>query len=387
MTKVSVIHKLNNLFMQAMQVNASDIHFETFEKMFRVRYRIDGVLQNIGTLPFIQKDEFIARIKILADLNTAEKRKPQDGKFTIKFQDSSVDMRVSIIPTLFGEKAVLRLLHRDSEQLTLKKLGLSSGDAEIFQKHLNAPYGMILVTGPTGSGKTTTLYSALQLLNTEEINITTIEDPIEYQLTGINQTHVRNDIGYTFSNALRSLLRQDPDVIMVGEMRDPETAEIAIRSALTGHLVFSTIHTNDAPSTITRLVNMGIEKYLLSSSLKMIIAQRLVRTICSNCKKEYRPPFHTLSQLALPEDGKYYIGEGCENCNNTGYKGRTGIFEIFEITPAISEMILSNASENKLREAAVQNGMKTLLDTAREKILSGVTNPEEIIRKMFIYAS
>ncbi|MCD4818138.1 MAG: GspE/PulE family protein [Candidatus Cloacimonetes bacterium] len=350
MTKVSVIKKIKDLLDEAINRKASDLHFEVYENHFRVRFRIDGILQEFSKLPIIQKDEFIARLKILSELNTAEKRRPQDGKFKHKFSGRDIDIRLSILPTFYGEKAVLRILDRHNVQLSIDELGMSSLESKIFQQHINNPYGMILVTGPTGSGKTTTLYSALNLINSDEVNITTIEDPVEYNLHGINQSQVKPDIDYKFSTALRSILRQDPDVIMIGEIRDRETAEIAIHSALTGHLVLSTLHTNDATSAITRLVNMGIEKYMIASSLKLVIAQRLVRKICDKCKIFYTPDQELLKQLGLNPQNEYYHGKGCEACNNTGYRGRIGVFEILQITPEICNMILDEKSETFIKE-------------------------------------
>jgi type II secretory ATPase GspE/PulE/Tfp pilus assembly ATPase PilB-like protein len=386
MIKVSVIQKVNEIMQKAKSLNASDIHFEMLENQFQVRFRIDGVLRKMELLPYIQRDEFIARIKILADLNTAEKRRPQDGKFSLKISGIDTDIRVSIILTLFGEKAVLRLLNRDSIQLNLDFLAFSTQEKTLFTRHIRNPYGMILVTGPTGSGKTTTLYTALQILNSEEINITTIEDPIEYQLAGINQTHIRPDINYTFSSALRSILRQDPDVIMVGEMRDTETAEIAIRSALTGHLVFSTIHTNDAPSTITRLLNMGVEKFLVASSIKLIIAQRLIRKICPYCKEKFTLPEQFIQDYHFPANHDFYHGKGCPECNHTGFSGRTAVFEMLEVNENIVSLIMNNAGEKEIRKEAVKQGMSTLFESSMQKAMAGITSPQEIIRKLFIYA-
>ncbi len=380
MTKVSVIQKVNQLLFEAVKLNASDIHFETFENVFKIRFRIDGVLQENCTLPYIQKDEFIARIKIISDLNIAEKRRPQDGKFSFKADNRTIDIRVSIIPTLYNEKVVLRILDRESILFDLSSLGFQQEELSLYRKRIYSPSGMILVTGPTGSGKTTTLYSTLNELNTPEVNITTIEDPIEYNLQGINQSHIRPDIDFTFASALRSILRQDPDIIMLGEIRDLETAEIAIRSALTGHLVLSTLHTNNAVSTITRLINMGVEKFLVSSSVKMIIAQRLVRKICESCKTEYTPNTSILKELELPVDKTYSHGSGCDKCNETGYKGRIAVYEMLDITEKISEMILMNASEIEIRKAAVHQGMKTLKEAARNNVLSGITTPEEIMK-------
>lgn len=380
MTKVSVIQKVNQLLAEAVKLNASDIHFETFENIFLVRFRIDGVLQRYCTLPYIQKDEFIARLKILSDLNIAEKRRPQDGKFSFKVENRNIDVRVSILPTLHNEKVVLRILDRESILFDLESLGFSKEDLSKFRRKIHSPSGLVLVTGPTGSGKTTTLYSTLDELNKPEVNITTIEDPIEYNLSGINQSHMRPEIDFTFASALRSILRQDPDIIMLGEIRDLETAEIAIRAALTGHLVFSTLHTNNAVSTLVRLINMGVEKFLVASSVKMIIAQRLVRKICTSCKTECNYNAALLKELDLPKDGNYFHGKGCEKCNNTGYKGRIAIFEILDITEQISEMILMNKNEMEIKRMAEKSGMKTLKQAAQEKVLSGITTPEEILK-------
>jgi type II secretory ATPase GspE/PulE/Tfp pilus assembly ATPase PilB-like protein len=366
-----------------MHLGSSDIHFEPYETHFRVRFRIDGVLSNIEDLPFAQKEELISRIKIMADLDIAEKRRPQDGKIAFNFDGRDIDIRVSILPTQFGEKVVLRLLDREQIKWDISSLGMDDKEAEILRKYIHLPYGMIIVTGPTGSGKTTTLYSALSEINTGETNITTIEDPIEYNLNGINQTHIRDNIGFTFANALRSILRQDPDIIMVGEMRDNETADISIRSALTGHLVFSTLHTNDALSSIIRLLNMGIEPYLIASSVKLVIAQRLVRLNCPLCRTEYIPDPKTLSALGLQDYNKSFIkGTGCEQCRHTGYLGRTGIFELMPVTERLGNLIMERRSSIEIKQQAISDGMTFLFDNAIDKAKKGITTPEEILRKV-----
>ena len=380
--KISVIQKVNKIISEAVSKRSSDIHFESYSSSFRVRYRIDGSLQTIETLPLRQKEEFISRIKIMADLDIAEKRKPQDGKCTFKYDNRDIDIRVSVFPTQFGEKVVLRILDKSRMQITLESIGMNVEEQKVFRKAINNPHGMILVTGPTGSGKSTTIYSAMKELNDDSVNITTIEDPIEYNLDGINQSHVRPDIGYTFATSLRSILRQDPDIIMVGEMRDHETAEIAVQSSLTGHLVISTLHTNDAVSTITRLINMGVEPFLVASSVKLIIAQRLVRTICPDCQEEYKPEEHILENLGLSADRTYIHGAGCEKCNNTGYYGRTAVFEMLPVNNGIVQSIYSSYNENVIKEIALKEGMKTLLDNSIEKIKQNITTPDEVVRKI-----
>ncbi len=380
--KISVIQKVNKIISEAVSKRSSDIHFESYSSSFRVRYRIDGALQTIETLPLRQKEEFISRIKIMADLDIAEKRKPQDGKCTFKYDNRDIDIRVSVFPTQYGEKVVLRILDKSRMQITLESIGMNAEEQKVFRKAINNPHGMILVTGPTGSGKSTTIYSAMKELNDDAVNITTIEDPIEYNLDGINQSHVRPDIGYTFATSLRSILRQDPDIIMVGEMRDHETAEIAVQSSLTGHMVISTLHTNDAVSTITRLINMGIEPFLVASSVKLIIAQRLVRTICPDCQEEYKPEEHILENLGLSVDRTYIHGAGCEKCNNTGYYGRTAVFEMMPVNNGIVQSIYSSYNENVIKEIALKEGMKTLLDNSIEKIKQNITTPDEVVRKI-----
>jgi type IV pilus assembly protein PilB len=365
-------------------MGASDIHVEPYERYIRVRYRLDGVLHEVERPPVDQAKAIISRLKIMADLDIAEKRRPQDGRIRVKEGERTIDIRVSSLPTDFGEKIVLRILDKSQLQLDLTKLGFEEGDLKQFQRTLRLPYGMILVTGPTGSGKTTTLYAALNSINRPDINITTIEDPIEYNLPGINQTHVRSDIGLTFAAALRSILRQDPNVIMLGEIRDGETAEIAIRAALTGHLVFSTLHTNDAPSAITRLMDMGVEPFLVCSSVKMILAQRLLRRLCPHCKTLAEPSREQLEELRthsgtgmerVPAPGK------CQACNQLGYKGRTAVYEILAIENGLSEMIAKGAPLAQIRTEAGRLGLKTLREAAVGKALRGETSLEEVMRE------
>ncbi len=383
MQKIPVIQKVGQLLSDAIKINASDIHFEVYEIEFRVRYRLDGALKTIENLPYIQKEEILSRIKIMADLDIAEKRKPQDGKISFKHHGSDIDIRVSVLPTRFGEKIVLRLLNRESIRLSLESLGLNDEEMKLIDRYIRLPYGMILVTGPTGSGKTTSLYSVLNDINHENINITTIEDPIEYSLTGINQTHIREEIGFTFASSLRSILRQDPDVIMIGEMRDSETADIAIRASLTGHLVFSTLHTNDAPSTLIRLIHLGIEPFLISSSVRLIIAQRLVRKLCPNCKTPETNTERYQQFMNIDNHTTYYKAKGCEICHNTGHIGRTAIFEILPVTEEISELILKNASVKDIRETATKTGMNNLLESALIKAGKGIISLDEIMKKVY----
>ncbi len=382
--ETSVIQLVNKIITNAIDYKASDIHIEAYEEEFRIRYRLDGVLHEEMKLSLDKKKSVISRLKIMADLDIAEKRRPQDGRIRVKRGKKNIDLRVSTLPTDFGEKVVLRILDKSSLNLDLQSLGFSSKLLSLVKKMITLPYGMILVTGPTGSGKTTTLYATLNYLNKDEVNILTIEDPIEYNLSGINQSQVKYDIGYNFPNALRSFLRQDPDIIMVGEIRDADTAEIAVRAALTGHLVFSTLHTNNAPETITRLIDMKQEPFLISSSVKLIIAQRLVRIICENCKIiDNRQE----SQRELREVIKYkgddftlYRGKGCEKCNHTGYAGRTAIFEVMLITKNIAKKIHTGVSTEELFSIAKEEGMSSLQESGIEKLKIGVTTVEEILR-------
>jgi type IV pilus assembly protein PilB len=378
-----LVKLVDGIIADAIRRGASDIHFETYEKRIRVRYRIDGNLQEMAPLPFKYRAAIVSRVKIMADLDISERRLPQDGRIKVKIGDRTVDLRVSVLPTIFGEKVVMRILDSKSLMVDLTMLGFPENALGGFKKAINQPYGMILVTGPTGSGKTTTLYSALKEINTEDINIMTAEDPVEFNFDGINQVQVKSEIGLTFAAALRSFLRQDPDVVMVGEIRDGETAEIAIRAALTGHLVFSTLHTNDAPSTINRLVDMGVPNYLVASSTRLIMAQRMVRKICITCKQEAQVPKDTLLSLGFQDEDikgiKVMEGKGCSECNNTGYSGRTGIFEVMNITPAIEKLILSGASNQELKDQAVKEGMWSLRMAALDKLRKGVTTIEEVL--------
>ena len=378
-----VITAVNGILTEAIRRGASDIHIEPYEKRFRVRMRIDGTLHEIAQLPLEMKRAMIARVKIMSRMDIAESRVPQDGRIKLRAAGSEIDFRVNSMPTLFGEKVVLRLLSKGNLKLDLLKLGFEQEQLEVFKKGIYSPNGMVLVTGPTGSGKTTTLYSALNELNKTTDNLSTAEDPIEYNLEGINQVQVHKEIGLTFASVLRALLRQDPDVILVGEIRDYETAEVAVQAALTGHLVLSTLHTNDAPSTITRLMNMGIEPFLIASSTNTIVAQRLPRTICPSCKVEQAVPKEKLISLGLSaEDAariKCYRGQGCSKCNNTGYKGRIAIYEVLDVSPTIKEMVLSGATVIDLKRQAVKEGMKTLRMAALTKMAEGKTSLEEAL--------
>lgn len=379
-----VIKLVNAILAEAVKINASDIHVEPYEKDFRIRFRVDGVLHEFMRPPMKLKNAITTRLKIMADMDIAEKRLPQDGRIKLKIGQKELDFRVNCLPTLFGEKIVLRLLDKSNLQLDLTKLGFEPEQLEIFRKAIHQPYGMVLVTGPTGSGKTTTLYSALMELNTVDVNISTAEDPVEYNLHGINQVQMKEEIGLNFANALRAFLRQDPDIILVGEIRDFETAEIGIKAALTGHLVLSTLHTNDAASTVTRLLNMGVEPFLVTATLICVVAQRLVRKICPNCKEEVKYPEKMLLELGFtPEEirkGVFYRGKGCEMCNKSGYKGRIAIHEVLQMTEDIKELILEGASAGEIKAKAVENGMYTLRKSALIKILKGLTTVEEALR-------
>jgi type IV pilus assembly protein PilB len=378
-----LVKLVDSIIGDAIRRGCSDIHIETYEKKIRVRYRLDGTLQEMSPLPFKYRAAIVSRVKIMADLDISERRLPQDGRIKVKFGDRAVDLRVSVLPTIFGEKVVMRILDPGSVNVDLTRLGFSESSLEEFSKAISLPYGMILVTGPTGSGKTTTLYSALKQINHPNINIMTAEDPVEFNFEGINQVQVKSEIGLTFASALRSFLRQDPDVIMVGEIRDGETADIAVRSALTGHLVFSTLHTNDAPSTIDRLVDMGVPDYLVASCVNLVMAQRMVRKICPNCKTETKIPPETLQSLGLSENEikgvKVYEGKGCAECNSTGFSGRTGIFEVMPISAEIERMIVSHASSAEIRKQAISEGMLTLRAAALEKLKKGITTMGEVL--------
>jgi type IV pilus assembly protein PilB len=378
-----LVRLVDGIITDAIRRNASDIHIETYEKRIRVRFRIDGLLQEMAPLPFKYRAAIVSRIKIMADLDISERRLPQDGRIKVRVGDRAIDIRLSVLPTLFGEKVVMRILDPRSLMVDLTKLGFPERGLKEFARAINLPFGMILVTGPTGSGKTTTLYSALKQVNNPEVNILTAEDPIEFNFDGINQVQVKPDIGFTFASSLRSFLRQDPDIIMVGEIRDEETAEIAIRAALTGHLVFSTLHTNDAPSTLNRLLDMNIPNYLVASAVRLIMAQRIVRKICNHCREEFSIQPETLEMLGIEEeqrkDFKVYRGKGCPECNNTGYSGRIGIFEVMPITRDVERMIFSRASSQDLKDQAKADGMLTLRDAAIEKLKNGITSVEEVL--------
>jgi type IV pilus assembly protein PilB len=377
-----VIKLVNLIIMKAVREGASDIHIEPEEKVLKTRFRVDGMLHEVPSPPKYLQSAIISRIKIMANLNIAERRIPQDGRFSIKMEGREIDVRVSCMPTVHGENVVLRLLDVASALLNLKDMGFSKDVLEKYQKLISRPHGIILVTGPTGSGKTTTLYASLDKINTVEKNIITIEDPVEYKLAGIRQIQINPKVDLTFANGLRSILRQDPDVIMVGEMRDFETAEIAIQAALTGHLVFSTLHTNDAPGAVTRMIDMGVEPYLVSSSVIGVLAQRLVRLICSECKEEYKPSKEELADIGISgnEEIEFYRGKGCPKCMNLGYKGRIGIFELMVVDDKIRNLIVAKVYLDKIRTQARSSGMLTLMEDGIQKIKEGLTTVEEVLR-------
>ncbi|MFW5782392.1 MAG: GspE/PulE family protein, partial [Candidatus Muiribacteriaceae bacterium] len=375
-----VVKFVNLILKEAINEKASDIHVEPDEGGVRIRYRVDGVLQSITEIPPKIQSALISRIKIMSGMDIAEKRLPQDGRINIKTSAGEIDVRVNTLPTVWGEKIVMRLLDKNSVMLGLDKLGFLPEHLEMYKKALAEPNGIILLTGPTGSGKTSTLYAGLSAIKSPEVNLTTVENPVEYRIPLINQVQIHSEIWMTFAAALRAILRQDPDVIMVGEIRDAETAQIAIESALTGHLVLSTLHTNDAPGAVTRLMEMGIESYLLTPSLLLIVAQRLARRICDKCKVEYQPEPHILEDLGIEGEHAFYVGEGCVSCNRTGYKGRVGVHEMFTLNDAIKEMMLKSASSTELREVAIETGMQTLRQNAIEKAKLGLTTLEEVVR-------
>jgi type IV pilus assembly protein PilB len=384
-----VVRLVNVLLVDALRRGASDIHVEPYEKELRIRFRIDGVLYDVMHPPLKLRDALISRVKIMSKLDISEKRLPQDGRIKIKVKvdarSRELDFRVSTLPTLFGEKVVLRLLDKENLMLDMTKLGFEAESLVKFQRNISKPYGMVLVTGPTGSGKTNTLYSALQSLNTVQTNIMTAEDPVEFNLMGINQVQMKEQIGLNFAAALRAFLRQDPNIVLVGEIRDFETAEIAIKAALTGHLVLSTLHTNDAPSTISRLMNMGIEPFLVATSVNLIQAQRLIRRVCKDCKSEHNMPPEALMEVGFTAADtkklKTYKGKGCATCNNTGYKGRIGLYEVMEVNDEIRELILIGASALELRKKAIEDGMITLRESGLQKIRDGLTTLEEVVRE------
>jgi len=379
-----VVRLINMILVDAIRRGASDIHLEPYEKVFRVRFRIDGVLHEIMTPPKRLEAALTSRVKIMSNLDIAERRLPQDGRIKLRYNQREIDFRVSTLPTIFGEKTVMRILDKDALQLDLALLGFDPWSLEQFTRAINQPYGMILITGPTGSGKTTTLYSAIHTINSPDVNIMTAEDPVEYNLKGVNQVQINEGIGRTFAAALRSFLRQDPDIILVGETRDLETAQIGIRAALTGHLVLTTLHTNDCPSTVARLLDMGIPPFLVSSALTLILAQRLGRKICKDCKQPYDADEETLVPYGHVPQGlgkiQLYKGKGCKSCSFTGMKGRVAIYEVMPISEKIREMTLRNAPTADIRDMALSQGMKTLRQNALQKVLEGVTTVEEVLR-------
>jgi len=379
-----VVRLINMILVDAIRRGASDIHFEPYEKVCRVRFRIDGVLHEIMGPPKRLEAALISRVKIMGNLDIAERRLPQDGRIRLRYNQRDIDLRVSTLPTIFGEKAVMRILDKESLQLDLSKLGFDSWSLEQFNRAIHEPYGMILITGPTGSGKTTTLYSAIHTINSPSINISTAEDPVEYNLKGVNQLQVNDEIGRTFAAALRSFLRQDPDVILVGETRDLETAQIGIRAALTGHLVLSTLHTNDCPSTIARLIDMGVPAFLVASALTLVLAQRLARRVCGDCREPYEaqeedlvPYGHVLQGLGRVT---FFRGKGCRTCNFTGMRGRVAIYEVMPISPEIRDLVLHNAPTAEIRQLAQSQGMRTLRQNALLKVIEGTTIVEEVLR-------
>jgi type IV pilus assembly protein PilB len=379
-----LVRLVNKVLMDAVKIRASDIHIETYEKTVRVRYRLDGTLIEQTTLPYKLKGAVVSRLKIMANLDIAERRLPQDGRIKLSLGMKKIDLRVSVLPTIYGEKVVMRILDQSNLNLDMSKMGFSEKSLRDFSESLNSPFGMILVTGPTGSGKSTTLYSALSSVNTPDTNIMTAEDPVEYNLEGINQVAVNGEIGLTFAAALKSFLRQDPDIIMVGEIRDLETAQIATKAALTGHLVLSTLHTNDAPSTITRLADMGIEPFLIATSVRLVIAQRLVRRVCKECKTETQLSSEELRLLEITEQEakglKFYKGAGCTVCSGTGYKGRVAIHQVLPVTDAIRKLIVDRATPDEIEKVSIAEGVFNLRMNALEKLKAGITTADEVIK-------
>ncbi len=380
-----IVKLVNSLIADAVRKGASDIHVEPYERSMRVRFRIDGVMQEMMAPPFKFKAAIISRLKIMAELDIAERRVPQDGRIKIKVINRTIDLRVSSLPTIFGEKIVMRILDKSNLNIDLERLGFEPLSMKEFVSAIANPYGMVLVTGPTGSGKTTTLYSALSRVNTPEVNVMTAEDPVEYNLDGINQVLVNEDVGLTFSAALKAFLRQDPNIIMVGEIRDLDTASIAVKAALTGHLVLSTLHTNDAPSAIGRMIDMGIEPFLVASSVNIILAQRLVRKACAACKRQITLEDEVLRELQLdPAEAKtatFMEGEGCVDCNNTGYRGRHGVYEVLPMSSRIRDLVLDRASAGEIKRVAIEEGMLTLRRDALEKLKRGITTVEEVLKE------
>ena len=385
--KAPIIKLVNSVLFQALKLRASDVHFQPYQERMQVRFRVDGILYDMESVPKSAQDAVTSRIKVMGKMDIAERRIPQDGRASIRIGDGEVDVRISVVPTSEGERCVLRLLDKTSRVYDLDQIGLDESNRKILEHYISYPHGIILVTGPTGSGKTTTLYGSLSRISTGEKNILTIEDPVEYQLDGISQVQVNTKKGLTFAAGLRSFLRQDPDVMMVGEIRDLETAEVAIRAALTGHLVFSTVHTNDAPSTVTRLIDLGLEPYLVSSSLVLVVAQRLVRTLCKRCRTWVVPDEMQMATLTACgverselKDGKFAISPGCEDCFHSGYQGRTAIYELLAMTETLRELVLHAVSATELKRAAIAAGMRTLRQDGAAKVVEGVTSPEEVMR-------
>ena len=382
-SEAPIIKLVNNIFFQAVKRHASDIHIEPFEKEIRVRYRIDGVLYNVMTPPKRIQNALISRIKIMAHLDIAEKRIPQDGRIAIKVGDKPIDIRVSVLPVAYGERVVMRLLDKSKTFSGLADIGFGERDFSVVTKNIQRPNGILYITGPTGSGKTSTLYSILNEVNSPDVNIITVEDPVEYQMAGIGQVQVREKVGLTFAAALRSILRQDPDIVMIGETRDQETAQIAVQAALTGHLVLSTLHTNNAPASITRLIDMGVEPFLIASSVVMVIAQRLVRKLCPACKKIYEPNLELLERIGLSQDQakqiQFYGPSGCEECNQAGYRGRLAIFEVMEMTPAVAKLTMERSETGIIREQAIKDGMILLINDGLRRIKDGLTTIEEVL--------
>jgi len=377
-----LVKLVDSIIGDAIRLGSSDIHLETYEKRIRVRYRIDGELREMAPLPFKYRAAIISRVKIMSDLDISERRLPQDGRIKVKFTGRQVDLRVSVLPTIFGEKVVMRILDPNALKVDMTRLGFREEELKVFQEKIHSPFGIILVTGPTGSGKTTTLYSALRQLNTPDVNIMTAEDPVEFNFEGINQVAVRADIGLTFAHSLRSFLRQDPDIIMVGEIRDSETAEIAIKAALTGHLVFSTLHTNDAPSSVTRLIDMGTPNYLVASATRLIMAQRMVKKICPKCKEEINLTPEQVNGLNVPQEMlrniRAFRGKGCNDCSGSGKAGRCGVFEVLPISHDIEQAILDKAPDTLIREIAMKEGMFSLRMAAVDKMRQGLISIDEV---------
>ncbi|MBD3392884.1 MAG: type II secretion system protein GspE [Chitinivibrionales bacterium] len=385
-SSATTIAVVDDIIHEAVRLRASDIHLEPFEREMRVRFRIDGVLQEMMNIPRERVPEVCSRVKVMSRMDIAEKRRAQDGRIRMAQQGKDIDVRVSTLPTDFGEKLVLRILDKTSFEFTLENLGMEDKRLGLFKRAIQMPNGIVLLTGPTGSGKTTTLYGGINYLKKPGVNISTVEDPIEYNIPGVNQTQVKPEIGVTFAGALRTLLRQDPDIIMVGEMRDRETAEIAIRASLTGHLVLSTLHTNDAASAATRLVDMGIEPYLVSSAVTLIVAQRLVRRICAHCKCEESVPDEIKKELVIQPGARLYKGLGCSACGQTGYRGRVGIFEVLPISDTIRKRINEKAYTEVIRNEAIKEGLVTLRENALAQLTSGVTSLEEVVREISVIA-